>query len=346
MVRRSTNYKVVKHNRLEGIAKRKGDIIYLGFQCLNYKCDEFLFVKYSDVFADEELTDFQIVCPKCDFNLIKNGETKIYDYTIEERDLENISDDSIDESTLTWNSIEEGSFIVQHNTYIKKSQKYKYCIICSTLQPVSNFSIHNSRKSGRQGECISCKDTYNSFKNGTRTSEQFAESAQKRRLYSDLAGNEKIQTKIIRENFSNRCFNCGLDLSKKNTTAHLDHTLPAKYLWSLNTNNATLLCSTCNGNKSDMWPGKFYSEQKIRELSIRTNYSYELLKGPEQYNPIAIEKLHNPEIVDNILRNYAKHIDEIIKIRNRILKDTGFDFFEVSKIISPQIIAQADKKIR
>lgn len=345
MARRTTNYKVVKQNRLQGVAKGNGDRLFIVFQCLNYECSNIITIKEQEVIeADGELKNFSIKCSNCGFEHFHGGETIVYNYSLEERDDELSNDSNASSEDVTWTAIETGDFVVRHDQYLSKSPRFKYCVICSTLQPVINFSIHNSRKSGRQSECITCKDEYNSFKNGTRTAEQFAESAQKRRLYSELAGNEKINYKKIREKFDNKCFNCGIDLSSKGITAHLDHTLPAKYLWSLNTDNATLLCSTCNGNKSGTWPGSFYSESKLRELVIRTGLSYDVLKGPEIYSSEAIKKLKDQKIVDSILKNYAKYFDEIIKIRNRILADTGYDFFSVSKILSDEKIQEANKK--
>lgn len=346
MARRSTKYKVIKHNRLQGVAKSNGDLLYRVFQCLNYNCSNLITVKEQDIIeADGELKDFSIKCPNCGFEHIHGGETVVYNYSLEERDDELSNDPNSSSEDVTWTSIETGNFVVRHDQYVSKSPRFKYCVICSTLQPVEKFSIHSSRRSGRQSECITCKDEYNSFKNGTRTPEQFAESAQKRRLYGELAGNEKINYKKIREKFDNKCFNCGTDVSSSGMTAHLDHTLPAKYLWSLNTESATLLCSTCNGNKSGTWPGLFYPESKLRELVIRTGFSYDLLKGPEKYSPEALKKLKDQEVVDSILKNYAKYFDEIIKIRNRILEDTGYDFFSVSKIISNEKIQEANLKL-
>lgn len=37
-------------------------------------------------------------------------------------------------------------------------------------------------------------------------------------------------------------------------------------------------------------------------------------------------------------------MDEVIKLRNRILRDTGFDFFKVSKTISLAYVRKADEE--
>lgn len=337
MSRRKTNCKVNKHNRiLRSYSKGKGDVLYQVFQCLNPDCEYMIVMRRDELFDNDTIkNDFNFKCPECGYQYQPNLSESFYQYTLDCRN-------SDEDDDITWDTLESGNFIVTHKEYIAKSKAFKYCIICSTLQPIENFSIHNARKSKRQGECITCKNRYNSFKNGTRTPEQFAESAQKRRLYSELAGNSKIDYKAIRKKYDNKCFNCGLDLSNPDTVSNLDHTLPAMYLWPLNTDNATLLCSDCNQNKSGLWPSQFYSTVKLHELSVRTGIEYSILAGKAMYNPTAIKKLHEKVVVDTIITNYSKHIDEIIKIRNRILRDTKYDFFTATNIISQSIIDRAN----
>lgn len=341
MTRRKIKFKVNKHNRIQrDYSKGKGDLLYQVFQCLNPDCEELITIETNKIFKNGIIKrDLDLVCPHCNYEYEYDGTEKFYDYSLD------VKDDLDDEDVIIWDTIETGEFKVRHKDYLQKSKQYKYCIICSTLQPIENFSRHNSRNSKRQGECITCKNMYNSFKNATRTQEQFAESSQKRRLYSELAGNNKINYKRIREKFNNECFNCGKDLSNPNTISNLDHTLPAMYLWPLDTENATLLCSDCNQNKSGLWPGEYYSTSKLGSLSIYTGIDYKLLSGPPIYNPDALEKLRDKKIVESILTNYSKHIDEIIKIRNRILNDTGFDFFSSTHIISDTIIERANNSL-
>lgn len=342
MVRRKTNFKVNKHNRVQReYSKGKGDILFQVFQCLNPDCKEIIITKRDILFNEGFLkSDLDFHCPHCKYRYNTDFTQTFYQYTLDSRES-----DSLDENS-TWETLECGDFIVSHKEYLEKTKSFKYCIICSTLQPIENFSIHNSRKSGRQGECITCKNRYNSFKNGTRTPEQFAESAQKRRLYSELAGNNKINYKMIRDKYNNNCFNCGCDLSNSNTVSNLDHTLPAMYLWPLNTDNATLLCSACNQNKSGLWPSQFYNNNKLYKLAILTGIDYNILSGQAIYNPEAIAKLHEKEVVDSIVTNYSKYIDEIIKIRNRILIHTDFDFFKSTNIISQTIIDKANSILK
>lgn len=327
MARRKPYSKVDKTNRIRANHVRgMGDTVFVGFQCLNPECTAFITVKEDDI--DD---NFSIICPECGCEHYSGGETRFYDYEV-------VVNDEVTES---------GVFAIYHDDYIAEAERYKYCIVCNTLKPLSMFDKHASRKSGRQGECRLCKKAYNEIKNGTRTSDQHREASQKRRLLLDVAGSPKINSKKIRERYECKCFNCGKDLSVVNseTERPLDHTLPVYYLWPLSTENATLLCHDCNGEKSGKWPSDFYDDQHLRKLAIKTGFDYHLLAGSPEYNPDAIKELHDPEKVDALLEKYAAYISEIIKLRNRLLKDTGFDFFKVSKSISQAYIDEADKQL-
>lgn len=266
-----------------------------------------------------------------------DGETKFFDYSM----------DVADENDVM-TSVSKGEFTIFHEDYINESQKYKYCIVCNTMKPLHYFDNHKDRMSGRQGECRLCKKSYNEIKNGTRLSDQHRESAQKRRLLLDISGNPKINSKEIEKRYGNKCFCCGKDLSNVSSKLEkpLDHTLPVYYLWPLSTENATLLCRNCNGSKSGTWPSKFYNDNQLKRLSILTGFDYALLAGEPQYNPEAMEALHDSNKVDMLLEKFAAYIDEIIKLRNRILIDTGYDFFTVSKIISQKYIDMANDLIQ
>ncbi len=309
----------------EDHVKGMGDVVFRGFQCLNSKCTHFIFIR-----EDEIDDDFEIECPICGFQLRSGDETKFYEYDL--IDLRNK------------NIIESGEFTVLHDDYIEESSRYKYCIICNTLKPLDAFSSHGSRKSGRQGECKICKTIYNSIKNQTRLTDQHREAAQKRRLYLDLSGGKKINSKKIFEHYEYKCFKCGKDLKNvPNKDKPIDHTLPAQYLWPLTSDNATLLCREHNGEKSGKWPSEYYSEDEIKKLSILTGIKYEVLKGEPHFNPEAIEQLSTPEEIDQILHKYSRYMNEIAKLRNRILATEGIDIFAISKSISKTWITFADK---
>ncbi len=333
MARRSPYSKVNKTNQIRADhVKGMGDVTFKGFQCLNPECTEFIFIR-----EDEFGEDFSIVCPVCGYVHESGGETKFYDYSMDVND-----EDGNPVSVAT------GEFTIYHDDYVEEAKEYKYCIVCNTMKPLEYFDRHSSRASGRQGECRLCKKAYNEIKNGTRLSDQHREAAQKRRLLLDVAGSPKINSREIEARYGQKCFCCGKDLSDVTDKREkpLDHTLPVYYLWPLSTENATLLCRDCNGSKSGTWPSEFYNDSNLRRLSILTGFDYELLAGEPQYNPDAIAALHDPEKVDALLVKFAAYMPEVIKLRNRILRDTGFDFFSVSTTISDAYIRQADEQLR
>ncbi len=333
MARRAAYTKVEKLNfarpkHVEG----QGDVLYRGFQCLNIDCTHFLFVK------DDVITgDFSIECPICRFKHVAGETTLIFDYDLL---------DKRDNST-----IEKGSFEILHDDYVEEAKGYKYCILCSTLKPVELFDRHSVRKTGRQGECNLCKQLYNSIKNQTRIADQHREASQKRRLYTELTDSPRIEIGKIYEKFDNKCFKCGLELTSdrekgfKELKGNLDHTLPAKFLWPLTTDNATLLCRDHNGEKAEKWPGEYYNDAELRSLSPLVGIEYRQLKGRAHFNPAALVRLEDAHYVEAMFVKYARYLDELIGLRNRILKATGFDFFKSWPKISKDIIKRADESL-
>jgi hypothetical protein len=326
MPRRKPYTRVVKSDQIRAKHVRgMSDIVFKGFQCLNSECRQFIFVR-----KDEIGESFEIACPACGETLRSGDETSFYSYT-----LEDLRDNS---------TIEDGQFTILHDDYVAEAQEYKYCIVCNTLKPLEFFDHHGARKSGRQGECRLCKAVYNAIKNQTRLTDQHREAAQKRRLYLDLSGGKKIDSRAVFERFNHRCFRCGKDLRdiEDEKERPLDHTLPAFYLWPLTTENATLLCREHNGEKSGKWPSEYYSVAELKRLAVLTGIPFEFLAGSPQYNPEAITRLKTPQYVDQMLTKYSAYMPEIIKLRNRLLGSIGFDFFEHSAIISLAWIRRAN----
>jgi len=318
MTRRKPYTRLVKTNQIRAEhVKGMGDVVFKGFQCLNSECRGFIFVR-----RDEIGEDFEIVCPSCGTTLRSGDETKFYDYT-----LVDLRDNS---------TIEQGQFTILHDYYVAEAQEYKYCIICNALKPLQFFDHHRRRRSERQGECRLCKAAYNAIKNRTRLTDQHREAAQKRRLYLDLAGSKKIDSQAVFKRFGYKCFKCGKDLRNVSSAKErpLDHTLPVVYLWPLTTESATLLCHEHNAEKSGKWPSEYYSSEELKRLAIITGISFDTLAGPPHYNPEAIAHLKIPENVDELLVKYSAYISELIKLRNRLLVDIGFDFFEHSTLVS------------
>jgi hypothetical protein len=334
MGRRKAYTEVRKENQIRAEhVKGMGDVVFKGFQCLNPQCTQFIFVRKEDI---SEF--FEIPCPSCGFLHKYGDESRFYDYK-----LVDLRDESV---------IREGTFAILHDDYVEEAGEFKYCIICNTLKPLELFDRHSPRKSKRQGECRLCKAVYNDLKNPTRTPDQHREAAQKRRLYVELTGGAKIDSKLIYQRFGYRCFKCNADLSDDvlqspiRRVGNLDHTLPAKYLWPLTSDNATLLCSRHNGEKAEKWPREFYSDEELKRLVGKTGIAYDLLAGSPVYNPDALGKLREAAFVDTLLAKYAAYMDEMILVRNRILRATDFDMFAVSETLSGTWIEEADRRLK
>lgn len=309
-----------------------GQTLYKVFQCLNPDCTEIITVKNEDI--DE---DYSITCPKCGYEHFSGGEQHLFDFSMDVNDENDVA-----------TSVQEGEFIISHDEYIENSPLYKYCLLCNTLKPIEGFHKHAVLKSGRQGECIMCKTNYNAVKNRTRTSDQHFESSQKRRLLIEVAGATRVSRKAIEEKYGHRCFNCGKDLSKttSNKDKPIDHTLPVYYLWPATTDSGTLLCHDCNGNKTGKWPSDFYDDTKLHQLAVHTGFDYHLLASRPQYNPDALRRLQTSVDVDALLVKNSGHMDEVCKLRNRILIDTGIDFFKYATALSDAWISYANSLLK
>lgn len=311
MPRRTPYTRVEKENqnRPDHVAGM-GDVVFKGFQCLNPPCEEFITVREDDIGPD-----FEIPCPSCQFIHAAGGESKMYDYNLVHTQEQRI--------------IESGEFVILHDDYINEAQRLKYCIVCYTRKPLEFFGNHRTRQSGRQGECSICKTTYNGIKNQSRITDQHREAANRRRLYKRLSGDEgKIDSQAIFEKFEGKCFKCEQELTytaKGQKDFNLDHTLPAALLWPLTTDNATLLCSRCNGEKTDVWPSVFYSDAKLKRLAVLTGYTYALLAGEACINENAVSEILAD--TDVFIETWIHYPEDIIKVRNLIHAHTGEDIY-------------------
>lgn len=330
MARRATYTRVNRNNFSNpDHVKGKGDKTFRGFQCLNKDCQEFIFIQTEKIDPD-----FEFECNSCGF-VHKAGETTtLYDYELI---------DTRDNST-----IESGPFEILHDDYVSESKEFKYCVVCGALKPFELFDVHSARRTGRQSECRVCKQIYNGIKNQTRLVEQHREASQKRRLYTHFEESSKMDISAIYARFDNRCFKCGVDLSDDLTAGvakkegNLDHTLPVYYLWPLNTDNATLLCREHNGEKAEKWPSNFYTDAELRRLYALTGIEYRLMAGDPIFNPDALDKLRDPKFIETLFEKFARHPRELLRLRNRILTQTGFDFLDTEAKISPHWRNEAD----
>lgn len=328
MVRRAPYSKVEKQNQIktERVAGN-GDVLFRGFECINPECDQFIKVE------DEVLnSDYEIVCPKCSYTHTRDGRVKLYDF-----DLTVIQDE-------VKISMDTGIFAINHRDYIDEALRYKYCIVCNKLKPVEDFDRHSARNTKRQGECRLCKKSYNAIKNKTRIIDQHREAANKRRLLLELSDQKRLDIDTIIKRFGTKCFNCGMDLSEQsNNKWHLDHTLPIYYLWSLSTDNATLLCSECNGAKSNKWPSEFYDDSQLKKLSFMTGIEYKILAGEPFFNPEAITRLCDSNTIASLLTKYAKYENEVFLLRDRISNIQKIDIFDHADL-NPAILERANSK--
>ena len=303
-----------------------GDVVFRGFQCLNGTCQRFIVIR-----EDEIGPDFEIACPACGFVHEAGGETKFFKYRLVHRQEDRV--------------IEEGEFVILHDDYIREAQRLKYCLLCYARKPLELFDVHSVRQSGRQGECRLCKAIYNGIKNQSRITDQHREAAERRRLYKRLAGEVgRIDSRAIFDKFGGRCFNCGRTLHYTATGQkdfNLDHTLPARLLWPLSTDNATLLCATCNNGKHDRWPSAFYGTPKLRTLARLTGYDHGLLSGSPCVNAAAVEGiLADP---DTFIEEWIPYPEEIRRVRGMIREYAETDIFEGAACV-PDYLLEPDER--
>ena len=291
--------------------KGMGDVLFKVFQCLAPNCRAFIIVRVADIGAE-----FHVPCPECGFELTSGGETKFFDYQLVHKEENEV--------------IEDGSFAILHDDYLTEAHEFKHCVLCYTLKPVEFFDRHASRKSGFQSECRLCKTMYNGIKNQSRIADQHREASQRRRLYRQLATEGgRIDSKVVFDKFDGKCFNCDAGLkytTKGQRTFHLDHTLPARLLWPMTTDTATLLCGPCNNQKHDQWPSVFYDDAKLKRLSVLTGYEYALLAGPPHINKEAVSAILDD--VNSFIETWIHYPEDIKKVRRLIRDREGIDIFD------------------
>lgn len=162
---------------------------------------------------------------------------------------------------------------------------WKQCNVCGRILPFSAFSKHSGwGVLERQMECRSCKGAINAVLNPKRTKQQLQESSVRRRIADLFVESENVTIDIddLFKRFDSKCFKTGkkLDIKQRNTW-NIDHILPSKYLYPLNTTNSALLSAEANSNKRDMWPSKFYTNNELIELAKITGANLELLSSPK-----------------------------------------------------------------
>lgn len=186
---------------------------------------------------------------------------------------------------------------------------WKFCNTCGRIQPSSHFSKHTGwGPLEKQMECRACKAAINAVLNPQRTSEQLRESSIRRRIGDLIVSDyeEKLDIQALFARFDGKCFKTGksLDITKTGTW-HIDHILPSKYLYALNTRNAALLSDEANANKRDQWPSQFYTPQELVELARITGADLALLSQSEP--------VQNKDVTSE---NVNRAVDRYLAIRN------------------------------
>lgn len=186
---------------------------------------------------------------------------------------------------------------------------WKFCNTCGRIQPSNHFSKHIGwGPLEKQMECRACKAAINAVLNPQRTPEQLRESSIRRRIGDLIVSEykERLNVKDLFERFGGKCFKTGkpLDMAKTGTW-HIDHILPSKYLYALNSRNAALLSTEANENKRDKWPSEFYTSQELIELARITGADLALLSNPEP--------VQNPAVTSE---NVNRAVDRYLTVRN------------------------------
>ena len=306
MPRREPYSRVVKRGQQRPAhVHGQGDTVFKVLQCLAPECRAWIVVRRTDI-----CPGFKLRCEKCLHGLRDGEATRLFDYDL----------------LVGGQVVESAEFVVDHGEYVRGAPDYKYCLLCYTLKPLDAFGRHGSRpQSGRQGECTSCKTAYNRIKNKTRIPDQHREASERRRLLGLLGGGTPpINRDEIRRKFGHKCFSCASVIDEGNEA--FDHTLPVRLLWPMTTENATLLCSTCNGQKGARWPSEFYDEQHLRRLAVLTAIPYEILSGGQAVNEEALAIIQ--EDPDSFLAEWIHRPEELRTLRRLVQEIVGVDIFE------------------
>jgi hypothetical protein len=194
---------------------------------------------------------------------------------------------------------------------------WKQCNTCGRVLPFHAFSKHSGwGPLERQMECRSCKGAINAVLNPRRTQQQLHEASVRRRIADLLleGENQPIKPEDLFARFGGRCFKTKkpLDIKDRKSWA-IDHILPSKYLYPLTPENAALLATGANNNKRDRWPGEFYTNNELIELSRITGADLSLLASR---TPVVNPNINVDACVSRFLKvrersNLAKRLREL-----------------------------------
>ena len=197
---------------------------------------------------------------------------------------------------------------------------FMYCRHCpiQELLPIDSFTTNKTQTTTythkdrlcHQSFCIECKQTYvntGPAGNSSRTTDQFLEDCGARLrgiTFKVLNEKNKVDYKKLWEKYDGKCFKCDISILFENTgDKGLDHTLPHSLYWNFSTEDSTLLCTHCNGSKSDKWPSRFYTEDELKRLSKMTGIDLNILSGKPHYNPNVVNGFLND--FENIMNEWS-----------------------------------------
>lgn len=196
----------------------------------------------------------------------------------------------------------------------KPESYWKQCNTCGRVLPNQDFSRH--AKWGpleKQLECRACKAVINANLNPKRTTEQLRESAAKRRIAELLteANDEKLNVEDLFRRFDYKCFKTGATLEIEHSASwQIDHTIPSRYFYPLSFENATLLSTDANQNKSGKWPSEFYTNTELVNLARITGANLTLLARTTPIN--------NPHIDVNLCVTRYLTVRDASSLQKRI----------------------------
>lgn len=197
---------------------------------------------------------------------------------------------------------------------------WKQCGTCGRILPARDFSKHVGwGPLEKQMECRACKAVINADLNPKRTKEQLYESSIRRRTAELLVQGENRQPdlKTLFERFEGKCFKTGKSLDYTNRKAWaVDHILPSRWLYPLTDENAALLSTEANNNKSDRWPSDFYTNDELIALAKITGGDLRLMASKE---PVINPNIDVDACVTRFLTvrggtDLTKRIDELKKL--------------------------------
>ena len=237
------------------------------------------------------------------------------------RKLDNVTNDDWKGELFKYCTHCEDQVLLSLTEYTSNDAAYKACLLTEEDAKKYHIKGHST-----QPFCKKWKQTYvNSSGNPKRTSEQHIESSAISRLRSLLPNplkDDKISLQEVFAKYSDACFKCDTDLDRLDRDSYeIDHTVPASLFWPLTGDNCTLLCSNCNQEKSDQWPGFYYSNSQIRTLATLTGFDVSVLAGDRCLSPDAIEFFNDAPTFDKRITecyqgDYSRRKDKD-KIRHR-----------------------------